>query len=85
MREPPKQLRRWWSDLLAQRQSTGDAGKGTATKQKSETLRFLLSEPIFGKGMRTATFQFSESGGSLNGPDLFVALPVEILTKPLIH
>ena len=30
---------------------------------------------IFGKGMRTATFQFSESGGSLNGPDLFTELP----------
>ena len=33
--------------------------------------------------MRTATFQFSESGGSLNGPDLFrIAFPVEILAKP---
>ena len=30
---------------------------------------------IFGKGMRTATFHFSESGGSLNGPDLFTELP----------
>ena len=27
------------------------------------------------KGMRTATFQFAESGGSLNGPDLFTELP----------
>ena len=27
------------------------------------------------KGMRTATFQFSESGGSLNRPDLFTELP----------
>ena len=37
--------------------------------------------------MRTATFQFSDSGGSVNGPDLFTELPfpVEILTKPLIH
>ena len=37
--------------------------------------------------MRTATFQFSESGGSVNGPNLFTELPfpVEILTKPLIH
>ena len=30
---------------------------------------------IFGKGMRTATFQFSESGGSVNGPNLFTELP----------
>ena len=29
----------------------------------------------FGKGMRTAIFQFSESDGSLNGPDLFTELP----------
>ena len=35
----------------------------------------FCSEPIFGKGMSTATFQFSESGGSLNGPDLFTKLP----------
>ena len=34
-----------------------------------------ISELIFGKGMRTATFHFSESGGSLNGPDLFTELP----------
>ena len=27
------------------------------------------------QGMRTATFQFSESGGSVNGPDLFTELP----------
>ena len=33
------------------------------------------SELIFGKGMRTATFQFSESGSSLNDPDLFTELP----------
>ena len=29
---------------------------------------------MFGKGIRTATLQFSESGGSLNGPDLFTEL-----------
>ena len=29
-----------------------------------------------GRGMRTATFQFSESGGSLNGPDLFTEFGV---------
>ena len=29
----------------------------------------------FGKGVRMATFQFSESGSSLNGPDLFSELP----------
>ena len=29
---------------------------------------------VFGKGMRTATSQFSESDGSLNGPDLFTEL-----------
>ena len=34
-----------------------------------------FQEVIFGKGMRTATFQFSASGGSLNGPDLFTELP----------
>ena len=47
----------------------------------------IVKELIFGKGMRTATFEFSESGGSLNGPDLFTELPfpVEILAKPLIH
>ena len=33
------------------------------------------SELIFGKWIWTATFQFSESGGSLNGPDLFTELP----------
>ena len=37
-------------------------------------LTLLKKELIFGKGMRTATFQFSESGGSLNGPDLFTDL-----------
>ena len=31
--------------------------------------------------MRTATFQFSESGGSVNGPDLFTELP--FLSKSL--
>ena len=31
--------------------------------------------------MKTATFQFSESGSSVNGPNLFTE-PVEILTKP---
>ena len=30
---------------------------------------------IFGKGMRTATFHFSEAGNSLNRPDLFTELP----------
>ena len=34
-----------------------------------------ISELIFGKGMRKAAFQFSESGGSLNGQDLFTELP----------
>ena len=29
----------------------------------------------FGQGMRRATFQFSESGGSVNGPNLFTELP----------
>ena len=29
----------------------------------------------FGKGIRTATFHFSDSGGSLNRPDLFTELP----------
>ena len=36
---------------------------------------FDQKEPILGKGMRTATFEFSESGGSLSGPDLFTELP----------
>ena len=44
-------------------------------------------ELIFGKGMRTAAFQFSECSSSLNRPDLFteIAFPMEILAKPLIH
>ena len=42
----------------------------------------LFSELIFGKGMRTATFQFSESGNSLNGPDLFTELPDCLETIP---
>ena len=33
------------------------------------------SDLIFGKGMRTATFQFSESDGSVNAPNLFTELP----------
>ena len=41
---------------------------------RSDTLA-VWSELIFGKGMRTATFQFSESAGSMNGPNLFTALP----------
>ena len=42
----------------------------------------------FREGDEDSNFsQFSESGGSLNGPDLFTELPflVENLTKPLIH
>ena len=39
-----------------------------------EGVKQLQPELIFGKGTRTATFQFSESGGSLNGPDLFTEL-----------
>ena len=35
----------------------------------------LFLELIFRKGRRTATFQFSESGGSVNGPNLFTELP----------
>ena len=35
----------------------------------------VLVRADFWKGMRTATFQFSESGGSLNGPGLFTELP----------
>ena len=31
------------------------------------------NKSFFGTGARTATFRFSESGGSLNGPDLFPA------------
>ena len=29
----------------------------------------------FRKGMRTATFHFSQSGGSMNGPNLFTEMP----------
>ena len=42
----------------------------------------------FREGDEDSNFQFSESGGSLNGPDLFTELPFlwkKILTKPLIH
>ena len=35
----------------------------------------LSEAEVIAKGMRTATFQFSESGGSLNGADLFTELP----------
>ena len=40
-------------------------------------LVFLIhwQELIFGKGMRTATFQFSESDSSVNGPNLFTEWP----------
>ena len=53
---------------------------GTLLKESYELLvprTFLLVklELIFGKGMRTATSQFSESGGSVNGPNLFTELP----------
>ena len=46
-----------------------------AVSEILDTNMTFCSELIFGKGMRTATFQFSESGGSLNGPDLFTELP----------
>ena len=36
----------------------------------------VTQELIFGKGMRTAALQFAESGGSLNGLDLFTELPL---------
>ena len=39
-------------------------------------------ESIFGQGMRTATFQFSESGGSVNDPNLFTELPVDTELPP---
>ena len=53
----------------------------SATKSLVYCFLFL---PLY---MSTATFQFSESGSSLNGPNLFTEppFPVEILTKPLIH
>ena len=38
-----------------------------------------------GKGMRTATFQFSESGGSVNGPNLFTELPFLYNSLPNPH
>ena len=42
---------------------------------------------FFGKGMRTATSLFSESGRFTEwpGPLHWIAFPVEIITKPLIH
>ena len=40
-------------------------------------LTTLSLELIFGKGRRTATFQFSESGGSVNGPNLFTDSPFQ--------
>ena len=48
------------------------------TKSNSQGIIFrnnFVSEGIFRKGMRTATFQFSESVCSLNGPELFTELP----------
>ena len=47
-------------------------GKGTGKSMHRRCQNY--TELIFGKGMRTATFQFSESGGSLNGPDLLNCL-----------
>ena len=52
--------------------------KGGSSKMLSRGFcgsRGFQSELIFGKGMRTATFHFLESGGSLNRPDLFTELP----------
>ena len=45
---------------------------GQAKEPASQCARVRVD---FGKGIRTATFQFSESNGSLNGPDLFPELP----------
>ena len=39
------------------------------------TRLFLSFRADFREGDAKATFQFSESGGSLNGPDLFTELP----------
>ena len=45
------------------------------------SLSLLLRADFRLKGMRTATFHLSESGGSLNHPDLFTELP--FLSKSL--
>ena len=57
-------------------------GRGSGELFGGELL--LKLELIFGKGMRTATFQFSESGGSLNRTDVFTELPFlyKSLPKP---
>ena len=61
------------TDLLTDRAQNADFHR----KQQifADSHQVLLSELVFGKGMRTATFHFSESGGSLNRPDLFTELP----------
>ena len=48
--------------------------EGTSTPFLENHSSFC-SKLLLGKGMRTATFQFSESGGSLNGLNLFTELP----------
>ena len=50
-------------------------GAGALADSISDCMRCTSSELILEKGMRTATFQFSESGGSVNGPNLFTELP----------
>ena len=39
-------------------------------------------ELIFGEGMGRATFQFSESGGSVNDPNLYTELPFLYISFP---
>ena len=49
-----------------------EASKLVSTK--TLLLKHYYRHQGFGKGMRTATFQFSESRGSVNGPNLVTEL-----------
>ena len=53
-----------------------EARGGEKKNKKKVVFRWIQDKRWFsGKGVRTATFQFSEWGGSLNGLDLFTELP----------
>ena len=68
--EEPRARREWMS-------KGGTTQHGWSGAEQPQVQRILEKKPelIFGKGMRTATFQFAESGGSLNSPNLFTELP----------
>ena len=58
----------WWSSKKGPSQNQQQPSTVACTE--------LCWELIFMKGMSTAAFQFSESGGSLHGRNLFTELPL---------